>query len=226
MTQNDFAATTWELFDQDEEHTGEKLTAVNLLWSRGSRRRGCIQFTLSRGYLQLASAGPPTGQPGRPWSFLHRGSDWRWGVGGQRPPRGLRSGSRESPEVEEHLAQRSGQACGGWQALRETGPHAHGCPRLVLERQNEGHGLGRIQPLGLPWPGCLPSAGVALPLEGGHQDLLGLGAQDTRSTTPGLCFILYTWHQRVFQAESSFQLCQFFPKCFRTHKLYFGSSNI
>ena len=68
---------------------------------------------------------------------------------------------------------------------------------IALERQDEGHRLGRIRLLGLLWLGCRSSAGMALPFEGRRQDLLGLGDQVTHSTTPRLCFILYTWHQSL-----------------------------
>lgn len=55
-----------------------------------------------------------------------------------------------------------------------------GVKNVTLERQAEGHmlcGLGPLCPLLLL--GCLPSSGPAPLLEGGHQDLLGLGAEAT-----------------------------------------------
>lgn len=94
MNQNDFTAPTWELLDQDEEHTG--LDRCQFAVVKGSWRRGGIQLTLSWGYLQLARAGPPTGQSGRPWSLPTGGSDWRCRGRGQEPPWGLHRGSKES----------------------------------------------------------------------------------------------------------------------------------
>ena len=107
---------------------------------------------------------------------LSRWLFWReaWGVGTE-PAQGLQGAPRGGGM--------SGTAA--WPGLGAGGhsgrlDHALvGVEDVALEGQAEAHGLGRLQPLCLLRLGCLAPAGTAPLLEGGRQDLLGLGAQAT-----------------------------------------------
>ena len=117
----------------------------------------------------------PTGQPGTPGAFQDGSSGERHGGAGTEPPRA----SGEHPEAEARLALRPGRV---WGADGHSGRLDHalvGVEDVALEGQAEAHGLGGLRLLRLLWLGCLAPAGSAPLLEGGRQDLLGLGAQAT-----------------------------------------------
>ena len=121
-------------------------------------------------YLRL-----PTGQPGTPGAFQDGSSSERHGGAGTEPP----GASGEHPEAEARLALRPG---GVWGADGHSGRLDHalvGVEDVALEGQAEAHGLGGLRPLRLFRLGCLAPASTAPLLEGGRQDLLGLGAQAT-----------------------------------------------
>ena len=121
-------------------------------------------------YLRL-----PTGQPGTPGAFQDGSSSERHGGAGTEPP----GASGEHPEAEARLALRPGRV---WGADGHSGRLDHalvGVEDVALEGQAEAHGLGGLQPLRLFRLGCLAPASTAPLLEGGRQDLLGLGAQAT-----------------------------------------------